>query len=208
MKGEGISKNNNSDLPHEPANESSSQYESLENYGREHPFEEHISELRASQSGKKHVHEHIPSRSPAFLKAQAIAKKQGQHMVGDDKRNYIYTSEIEERRSKGEDIENILKNTNGNGVWIHAEELLDNGANVEEVFERMPKDARWLKIDELVAHGYDINRLADKLSDTAIWLQADKFVEHGADLDRLKQRLSKDKFLKSLIDNGELFGEQ
>lgn len=68
MNGEGISKNNNSDLPHEPVNESSSQYESLENYGREHPFEEHISELRASQSGKNTFMNIYPVGHRLFLK--------------------------------------------------------------------------------------------------------------------------------------------
>ena len=168
-------------------------------------FEEHMREI----NGPANKNKHTPSRSAAFLKAQAIAKEKGQRMVDDEKRPYIYSHEIEERMAKGEDINSILENTNGDGVWIHVEEFLDNGADVEKVFEYMPKDTRWLRIDELVKHGYDINRLADKMSDTVVWLNADKFVEYGADIERLKQRLSsKDEYLKHLIDKGELFGNQ
>ena len=182
-------------------------------------FEEHIASMSnpvleaesdptPEVEEKKHRHDHTPSRHPAFLRAQSIARKEGQRMVDDHKRDYVYTHEISQRLREGEDINDILEETNGDGVYLHAEEFLDNGADIEKVFEYMPKDTRWLKIDELVAHGYDINKLADKLSDTAIWLNADKFVKYGADLDRLKRRLSsKSEFFKSLIDSGELFGD-
>lgn len=167
-------------------------------------FEEHMATRQSKKP--KYTHDHTPSRHPAFLKAQAIAREKGQRMVNDEKRDYIYSHEIEQRVTNGEDVNAILEKTNGDGVYLHAEEFLDNGADVEKIFEYMPKDVRWLKIDALAKHGYDINKLADKLSDTAIWLNADKFVEYGADLDRLKQRLSsKDEYLKSLVERGELF---
>lgn len=157
---------------------------------------------------KKRSHEHIPSRSAKFLENQALARREGQRIVGDSKRDDVFLGEIEQRVAKGENISDILKNTSASSVWLHAGEFMDSGASPEEVFDNMPKSARWLSIDELVSHGYDINKLADKLDDTVIWLQADKFVKYGADIDRLKQRLSfSDSYLKSLINKGELFGD-
>ena len=156
---------------------------------------------------KRHTHEHNPSRNPDFLRNQAIAKKEGQHMVGNEKRPYLSFGEITQKVASGENIHELIKNVNAESVWHHMVEYVENGASIEEVFDNMPKSTRWLSINELVQNGYDVNKLAGKLSDTEVWLQADKFVKNGADVKRLRERLSRDDFLRRLIDEGKLLGQ-
>ncbi|MBQ1540007.1 hypothetical protein IIZ72_00350 [Candidatus Saccharibacteria bacterium] len=132
---------------------------------------------------------HMPSRHPEFLKNQSIAKKGGQHMVGNEKRPLIAPSDITERVKDGEDIHELIKNVDAKSVWLNMDEFVKNGASIEEVFDNMPKNARWLSIDKLVQNGYDVNKLVNKLSDNEVYLKAEELVKNGADVDRLVQRL-------------------
>lgn len=176
-------------------------------------YEEHMSSMRQelthidspNPTKKQHNHEHMPSQSPAFLKARETALKHGQEAVGDEKREYPLN--IAEQVRNGREINDILKNSTQTGVWTHIDEFIENGASIEDIHDKLGKGVMWLAMDKLVKYGDDVNKIADKIDDTAVYLKAKELAEYGADLGRLRDRLSSDEYYAELIKSGKLLAD-